>query len=314
MKTPLVTVGIINYNYSNYILQALNSVNLQNYHNIEIIIIDDFSKDESVNIINNWIKENKQNQKINFIVNNVNQGLTKNCNTILKIAQGKYFQILDADDIILPNKISAQVEILENNSDCSLVYTKVSVINENGNIIRDNYFEQIGYGNRIIPSGKIFDDLLEFNFIPLPSVLLNTTAAKNIGGFDETMQVQDYYMWLKLSKNFNFIFYPHVTAYYRVHSGSMSNHNTTKIRSYDDVLNIKFSYYFKTGKKGKKFIANEINLISKVLYRFGYTTAKKWLFRSFLLQPSLKTFFILVSVNLGIRYDFFQTLKKSIYN
>lgn len=314
MKKPLVTVGIINYNYSNYILQALNSVGSQDYPNIEIIIIDDFSKDESVKIINNWINDNIQSQKIHFIANKINQGLTKNCNTILKIAKGKYLQILDADDIILPDKISSQVEILENKPDCALVFTKVSVINENGDLIRDNYFDQIGYGNRIIPSGKVFEDLLEFNFIPLPSILLNTIYAKNIGGFDDKMQVQDYYMWLKLSRNFSFIFHPFVTAFYRVHSVSMSNSISTKFRSYEDVLNIKFSYYHKTGKKGKQFIVNEITSISQVLYQFGNVSAKKWLLRAFLLRPTFKTFIFLLCISLGIPYDYFLILKKIIAN
>ena len=74
-NTPLVSVGIPNYNYSHYIIAALNSVINQTYQYIELIIIDDLSTDNSIDVIEDWIINYNGPVKINFIKNNKNGGL-----------------------------------------------------------------------------------------------------------------------------------------------------------------------------------------------------------------------------------------------
>ncbi len=312
MKYPLVTIGVINYNYSKYVVNALDSILSQTYPNIEIIIIDDFSTDDSVGIIDEWIFRNSKNTNIHYIKNESNQGLAKNSNTILNFANGKYFQILDADDIILPEKTFNQVEIIEKNQNCAFAFSDVSVINENGEIIKENYFVQIGYFDKVIPSGKIFENLLQFNFVPLPSVLINTNYAKIVGGFNLKFQVQDYYMWLKLTESYSAVYYPQIVGYYRIHSTSMSNNSQTKFRSYDDVLNIKFRYIKNVNKRARIFIEDEIRYMSPVLYRFGFHTAKKWLWKSFKIKPSFKTLIYIFCLHIGIPYIYLHKLKKII--
>jgi len=281
----------------------------QTYENIELIIVDDLSTDNSISVIEDWIQKYQGPVKIRFIKNKTNIGLTKVCNIILDNANGKYFQPLDADDMLLPEKIKRQVKILEASKNAALIYSNIGIIDETGNIIEHDYLRRIGYDKDDMPQGNIFEKLLHFDFVPLPSVLINTDYARMVGGFDETLQVQDYYLWLKLSKQFETIFLPENTALYREHTASMSNSSLTNPKSLDSVLNIKFRYYKQCNKNVQKIIRADIHWASAYLYRYNYATAKSWLKKDFLLNTGFKSAIYYAAINLGIPYAFFEKLK-----
>ncbi|MGN6194466.1 MAG: glycosyltransferase family 2 protein [Ginsengibacter sp.] len=308
---PLVTIGIPNYNYSKYILETLNSVAAQSYPNIELIIVDDASSDNSVAMIENWIENYKGKIKMFFIRNQANQGLTKVCNFLLRSAQGKYFQPLDADDKILPQKIEKQVAVLENSVNTAMIYSNSHVINDSGEITNPDYFSRIHYDKNNMPSGNIFNDLLTFNFISLPSVLINTQLAREAGGFDETIQVQDYYMWLRLSKKYEIKYLSGPFAQYRIHETSMSNVSSTNCVSEESVMTIKYHYYRTSKPELKRIIAKNIQNSSVYLYQHNYSTAKKWLTIAFRLNPSFKTAVYLIAIRLGVPFSFFKNLKSN---
>lgn len=306
---PLVTIGIPNYNYSHYIIETLNSVINQTYQYIELIIVDDLSTDNSIEIIEDWIKKYNGPIKVSFIKNLKNGGLTKVCNQILKNAHGKYFQTLDADDILLPGKIEKQVALLEASKNASFVYSNIGVIDESGNIIDNNYLGRIEYDKDNMPEGNIFEKLFDFNFIPLPSVLINTENAKAVGGFDETLQVQDYYLWLKLSEEFKVIYLTGNTALYREHAVSMSNSSLTNPKSADSVLEIKYRYYKKCNDRIKRVIRKNIYYSSAYLYRSNYSSANKWLKRNLLLNPGFVSAVYYAANKLGISCLFLDKIK-----
>ena len=116
---PLVTIGIANYNYARFVTHALESVANQTYKNCELIIVDDCSTDNSVEVIQDWIDNYSGNFKIEFIKNSKNTGVAKVYNSILERVSGKYYQIIDADDFIFPDKIARQVSILEKEEEAS---------------------------------------------------------------------------------------------------------------------------------------------------------------------------------------------------
>jgi len=305
----LVTIGVPNYNYAHFIIETLNSVISQTYKNIELIIVDDLSKDNSVAVIENWISEYNGTISIRFIKNTTNAGLTKVCNQILKNARGKYFQTLDADDLILPDKITLQVSALELSGNSAIVYSNVNIINEGGSVIVDDYLGRIGYDKYAMPQGNIFERLFNFNFIPLPSTLVNTEYARNAGGFNEALQVQDYYLWLKLSQNHHVIYLPQITASYREHPGSMSNSSFTNPKSTDSVLEIKYAYFKHTTKNIKASIRKSIYFSSAYLYRSGYPTAKKWLRRNLFLNPGIRSIVYFIASALGLACSSMDKIK-----
>src|SRR3982751_3665251 len=126
---PLVTIGVLCYNYSRYIEAALSSLLEQTYPFIELIIVDDCSTELSVPAIKNWIADN--NIHCTFIQNKKNLGITKVSNMLVKKAKGKYISLFATDDIMLPEKIAKQVKILEETGEeYGMCYANVETMDE----------------------------------------------------------------------------------------------------------------------------------------------------------------------------------------
>ena len=135
---PLVSVICLCYNHEEYVVEALNSVINQAYPNIELLIADDFSSDNSVSVIKSWLESHPD---ITFITNKTNLGNTKTFNTLAKIATGEYIIDLAADDILLPNCVEKQVTTFQNSGykKLGIVYGNLIEIEGNGNFLRNYY-------------------------------------------------------------------------------------------------------------------------------------------------------------------------------
>ena len=259
-------------------------------------------------MIQKWIDCYTGNFNIVFIKNNKNTGVAQVCSLILERASGKYYQILDADDAILPTKIKKQVSILEKNEDSALVYSNISVINEK-NEVEDDYFKRIGYNPNEMPEGAVFNELLIFNFIPNSSVLIRTEAAKQIGGYNPAFQVQDYYLYLTLSEHFPFIYSNCISGFYRVHSTSLSNTFESNRKSIEGTLQLQLISYSKGNEKAKASIRESVFNMAPYFYKYGFSTAPYWLKKNVQLSPGVTSICNLAALNLLIPYSFFDRLK-----
>ncbi len=117
---PLISIALRSYNQKAFLKEAIDSILNQTYTNFEIIIADDASTDGSVELIKAYAKEYPL--KFKLILNEKNQGHTKNLNLALKACKGKYIAIFDGDDIMQPDKLKLQVEFMERNPDCVVCY------------------------------------------------------------------------------------------------------------------------------------------------------------------------------------------------
>ena len=121
-NNPLVSFVIPTYNSEKTIERCLKSISAQTYPNIEIIIVDDFSTDNTLHKI---LEQNLKN--LTLIKQNTNTGPSKCRNIAILASKGKYLSILDSDDFIYPNKTKDQIEFLENNQEYSIVGSNVII-------------------------------------------------------------------------------------------------------------------------------------------------------------------------------------------
>lgn len=124
---PLVSIGVAVYNGANYIIKTLESINTQTYSNIELVIVDDGSKDNSYELCGNWATSSGF--PVSIFKNNINFGLPATRNVLLSKAHGKYLSLFDQDDIMLPDKIESDVSFFEKQyENVSLIYSNLKLI------------------------------------------------------------------------------------------------------------------------------------------------------------------------------------------
>lgn len=213
---PLVSVVIPCYNHESFVQDSIQSVIDQTYQNIELIIIDDGSKDGSVEKIKEMIPA-CQERFIRFeFRHRSNKGLSATLNEALEWCEGIYFSGLASDDLMLKQKIKRQVEIFQQEAVVA-VFGAVQLIDNNSNKIGE-----------IRQSDKIFafNDLIYTDrFLPAPTQMIKLDKLREVGGFIEGMIIEDWYIYLKILESGSKIIYiDELFCSYRSHdSNTFSN-------------------------------------------------------------------------------------------
>lgn len=218
--SPLVSIGVASYNYSMYVLETLNSILHQTYNNIELFVVDDFSTDNSVQIIEQWIAEN--NLSVTFIKHLSNKGRTYSCNEIISQAKGKYIVIFSSDDVMYLDKIKQQVESLENaDEDVVISYSNADLINEDG-LNKGEFYSFYKIENRI--NGNALIPYLEEKFsIPAPTVMFRKSVFFKVGLYDERLYAEDFGMWMKILPFYKIKYCEYTTIQYRIKENTPIN-------------------------------------------------------------------------------------------
>ncbi|WP_191117803.1 glycosyltransferase family 2 protein [Vibrio campbellii] len=191
MNNPLVTVIIPSYNHEQFISNAIMSVINQTYSNVELIVIDDGSKDRSKEIISELSKE----YDFRFI-SRENRGLANTLNEGLELTSGAYFTTCSSDDFLHPEKIEKQVNHLLNNN-LKVGYTGSYVIDDNNNIMQ----QRTRMYNDNLRGGSIFSDLMTFKFVPPVTFMYETSFFKeSVGGYDPDIIAEDFDITVSLSR------------------------------------------------------------------------------------------------------------------
>lgn len=213
-EKPLVSVVIPCYNHAQFVQETIQSVIDQDYENIELIIIDDGSQDNSVAAIQEMVPACEERFVRFSFRHRENRGLCATLNEMLSWCQGHYFSACASDDLIYPYKISLQVDYLERRKDLVGVFGGIDLLEVNGN-------------KRTIVKGKseyFFKDVFLHEFhLPAPTQLIRLANIKKVGGFNENLIIEDWSMWLSLTKDgcgLGYIKKP--LAVYRKHANNLS--------------------------------------------------------------------------------------------
>jgi len=198
MNAPLVSIIIPTYNYGHYILDALLSVSAQSYQNWECIIVDDGSKDSTQTIVQTYISAHL-NQSFHYILIE-NGGLSNARNVGIRKSRGTYLQFLDADDLLLKDKLTAQVKLLQS-KDCALVFSKSLFFydNDQKRIYKDKY--PIGFlATETLVGQKLMFRLIRNNIFTVSSVLVHRDLILKAGLFDVRSNAnEDWLMWFNIA-------------------------------------------------------------------------------------------------------------------
>jgi glycosyltransferase involved in cell wall biosynthesis len=219
---PLVTIICLCYNQQDYVLESLFSVINQSYSAIELIIVDDFSTDNSKATIEKWLFNYPE---IQFIANDINLGNTKSFNKALKFAKGLYIIDLAADDVLLPNCVSWQLNAFQNTAykNLGIVYGNAALINEKGEF--QSYYFAVDKLKKVIDkriTGDIYLSVLSGgDSICSVSSMVKKSVFDNLMGYDETLAYEDLDFWIRASRHYEFDFIDEILIQKRVVANSL---------------------------------------------------------------------------------------------
>ena len=217
MNRPLVSIVMPVYNAEKYLESTIDSILNQDYPNLELIIVNDGSTDNSKNIILNF-----SDPRICYFENHANCGIVKTRNRGLEEAKGHYIAVMDSDDIALRERIKIQVEFLENNPGYGMCGTWFQTIDGKGNFLKKARFPSNDKDAR--------SNLLVHNCFCHSTVMMRSKLAKELKYNPLFDVIEDYYLWYALSRTTKIINIPVYTTYYRVHGNNVST--TRKIHMF----------------------------------------------------------------------------------
>jgi len=214
---PLVSVSMSSYNYQRYLPEAIEAILNQTCRDIELVIVDDASKDNSVEIIRSY---QKKDSRIRTIFHKKNEGIAKTFNDGIDASSGKFVAKMSSDDVWAEDKIEKQLEVLNKNENL-IVYSDCTIIDAEGNpICRPGGKKQKLKKRK--KNGKIFGELLEGNFICGASLIFKKENAGDIRYDEQFKFVNDYKFVLELARKYEFYCVPQPLVKYRVHGNNIT--------------------------------------------------------------------------------------------
>lgn len=226
MTDKLVSILIPCYNHEQFLDDCLESILAQDYANIELLICDDCSPDNSYAKILSYEQRLKARfPRVEILKNEVNCGVTKNVNRMLAMAKGDYIKTIASDDAMAPNAIGEMARYLQSNPNTDVVVANGVKVSE-----QERY-------PQFTPQGKIYDAAPDFspegfflrvarcNPISAPAAMVRMEVYKQFGMYDETVKIEDLEFWLRCLKDggCRFGFLDADLLYYRINANSMTS-------------------------------------------------------------------------------------------
>ena len=227
--SPLVSIVVPSYNHGLFIQECIQSIIDQDYENIELIIIDDGSSDDSVQKIEE-MAEVCQNRFVRFeFRHRPNKGLCATLNEALEWSEGEFFSAIASDDILYPNKTSTQVDILKgSSSEIAGTFAGLACIDSQKKMLSTKGVNSI-YGFK-----QLF---LRNALITTPTLMLFTKYLKDVGGYDENIKIEDLDLLLRLAYNgFSFKNIKEPLVYYRQHEANLSSQHSIMLEAIIKIM------------------------------------------------------------------------------
>lgn len=265
-NTPLVSVCILAYNSEMTIIDTLDSVYNQNYNPLELIVSDDGSHDNTVTIVSKWLSSHKHRFFKSTLLNvKSNTGTPANCNRAFASCNGKWIKFIAADDCLLPNCISDDIQFVVNNKTIEVLYSDyygfVQDVDGTKKIIEKRLNPAINEAFDTTPDKQV-KFYLSKSFNISPSAFIKADVISKVGGFIEKYKVfEDTPFFTKvLLANIKIFHLPKYTVMYRIDTESVTR----------DINN---KFFYKT-----KFVDNLLQFRKDMVYPlFPWYNFKFWI-------------------------------------
>ncbi|CAM3782706.1 glycosyltransferase [Pontibacter korlensis] len=238
----LVSVVVVTYNSAAYVIETLESIKEQTYENIELIISDDCSTDDTVKICKEWLKENSSRfVRTELVTSPKNSGIAPNFNRGIAVAKGEWIKTIAGDDALLPNTIEAYINHIMQNSDTRVIHSDIAIYKD---VFKESQrlpakpTSTYTINKPNIEAQEQFQLLLRRCQIWAATVMIKKEVYDQVGHFDESLPMwEDRPMWLKITGSGIKLTYLNIIgAKYRISSNSIQTKGAqTKLYSKFDL-------------------------------------------------------------------------------
>lgn len=253
----LVSVIMTSYNHEAYIGEAIDSVLNQTVADLELIIVDDCSKDNSREIIQAY---QKRDNRVKAFFHPTNRGIAETANDALDAAGGEFLSFIGSDDLWVPMKLEEQLKILASQPDV-VVWSEGDIIGSDG-VSRAQRFTDFNSRGAKLASGRIYREIINENYVFGQSLLFKRQFTNGLRFNPDLKYLCDYQFVVELAYHHDFLFIPKPLAKYRLHGeNSISRdgegwlHDRIRLRSYflqkygaDLSRHLRGSLYLKIGE------------------------------------------------------------------
>jgi glycosyltransferase involved in cell wall biosynthesis len=245
-QNKLVSVIIPSYNSARFLKDTITSVLEQSYKNIEVIVVNDGSTDDTENVIREFDKDLRF-----FCFKKENGGVSNARNFGFKKSKGDYIAFLDADDMYFPDNLKKKVEYLENNYDFDLAHSDIQYIDITG--------KKLQRFNKGLSGLNLHTQVLLWNECVIPafssSIVVRRKVLEKIGDWDENISTAaDQDLTIRICKEFKIYRIPEPLVGYRIVDGSMGRNS--------EIFEKDHLYVYKKGIKNNWYENNSIKKIS----------------------------------------------------
>ena len=247
MEQPLVSVPVITYNSSKFVLETLESIKAQTYQNIELIISDDCSADNTVELCKKWVDKNRERfVRTQIITSEVNTGVSANLNRAEAACQGEWVKGIAGDDLLMPNCIADCVEYVQQNTNIIYLFGRIETFGASDE--KHKYFSEKVFDYSFFDldvDGQLERLVFGENCVPASTFFYNRQKSIDLGiRNDERIPLlEDWPKWINiLEKGVKLDFVDKVVTKYRIHENSLS---TNRLSARYMESNYMFELYYR---------------------------------------------------------------------
>lgn len=300
---PLVTVIMPAYNHGLFVKDAIKSVWDQTYQNVELIVLNDGSSDNTKEIVDQLHLNSPIPMRV---IHKANEGVCKTLNQGLKLASGKYVSFLASDDKYLPYHCEALVNEYKKyeGTEIGFIFGNVRFMNKNGEDLRRTQFEYYKPASK-----QLFDDFLFFKNIPQGSAnIYRADILRSVGGFNEKYAGEGIDLYLRLAGNYKCVYLDRCLSWYRVSEKNDANLNAQVGLDHDYMLDV-FKRHIKKHPRYNKLLWRRIawaSIYAQIAGRYYANRqlhqSRKWCFKSLGIYPlSFSCYSIIIRSLLGAK-------------
>lgn len=272
---PKVSVTLVTYNHEKYIADAIQSILDQTFQDFELIIVNDGSTDRTEEVIKSF-----QDSRIQYIYQ-MNQGTSAACNAAIMAAKGQYIATMSGDDISYPDRLRIQYEYLASFTEPKIVFSEVDLIDDGGQLICNESFFNLFNATKYSSRQELLKQLFfKGNFLNAVTSMMEKNILLEAGLYNlASIQAQDFAMWVKLVKKYDFCILPQRLIKYRIRANSQNlsssfNNSRTQFEiveiyrhMFDEMPSALFKEVFANEIKNKDFSGEvEYDLEKAFLY------------------------------------------------